>query len=73
MGIDEILSNLNEQQKQAVTQTDGYVRVIAGAGSGKTHALTGLATALNRNNLRIKGCHKFFKYRNFYQSSLLQI
>ncbi|MEA4832901.1 MAG: ATP-dependent helicase [Oscillospiraceae bacterium] len=40
MNIDEIISSLNEQQKQAVIQTEGYVRVIAGAGSGKTRALT---------------------------------
>ena len=35
-----IMSNLNESQKQAVLETEGYVRVIAGAGSGKTRALT---------------------------------
>ena len=38
--IDRILENLNEQQLQTVTTTEGYVRVIAGAGSGKTKALT---------------------------------
>jgi DNA helicase-2/ATP-dependent DNA helicase PcrA len=34
-----ILSPLNEGQKQAAISTEGYVRVIAGAGSGKTRAL----------------------------------
>ena len=35
-----ILQKLNPAQREAVTATEGFIRVIAGAGSGKTRALS---------------------------------
>ena len=36
----EYIHQLNPQQKEAAVTTEGYVRVVAGAGSGKTKTLT---------------------------------
>jgi DNA helicase II / ATP-dependent DNA helicase PcrA len=48
--MENILENLNEQQKEAVTTTDGPLLIIAGAGSGKTKTLTHRVAYLIKNH-----------------------
>lgn len=38
--MDHLLNDLNSAQYEAVTSTEGAIRIIAGAGSGKTRALS---------------------------------
>lgn len=37
--LSDLFEELNKSQKEAVSSTEGFIRVIAGAGSGKTKAL----------------------------------
>ena len=49
--MDDILAGLNTAQREAVTSTEGCIRVIAWAGSGKTRALSYLRMIAYQDDL----------------------
>ena len=49
--IDNLIENLNKEQKEAVLNTEGPNLIVAGAGSGKTRVLTYRIVHLLNNNI----------------------
>jgi DNA helicase-2/ATP-dependent DNA helicase PcrA len=52
MDVAELLADLTEEQKQAVTHVDGPLLIIAGAGSGKTRVITRRVAYLIANGIQ---------------------
>ena len=70
--MDNFIDELNEQQKEAVTTTEGYVRIIAGAGTGKTKAASFLYSHSEYRKMRIWWMSLEYPHR-IYCVSHLQI
>ena len=63
----EYLGQLNPEQREAATTTEGYIRVVAGAGSGKLHIwFSKLASLYSIVSI-------FFIYTLFFRKSFSKI
>ena len=62
--IDNLIENLNKEQKEAVLSTEGPNLIVAGAGSGKTKVLT---TRLIHINLAKESVGKSNTLCNFHK------
>ena len=51
VSVDDILNKLNAEQLQAATTIDGYVRIVAGAGCGKTRTLVARTAYMISQNI----------------------